>query len=271
MFMKVQMTIALLTSTWPQFEQPPKVCEPYIGTVVSTTDIDDAMAPFRKIAPKGEFETTDQFNARQKAAIDKFASVMIFRKVPENRQSLVYNADTQILSISKDAIENKYINISHILFPIKENIIEEINARRYNLETVVEEDDVLVGSYQASNAFGAKTEIWKILRKTRILYEYNSTKVSDKSIFPKSENDLSFISSIPMTPNEAMRLKPLIKFGFVAIPKPPYFMSATGYQTAPTFSNRKEVINEVSAIVADIKCVLVLDQVNKVLDAIETR
>lgn len=69
-----------------------------------------------------------------------------------------------------------------------------------------------------------------------------------------------------------MRLKPTLQLAFVVAPKAPYYLSALyDYPSTPTIRNPREVKNEVSALIADIQCGLVLDPTNIVLGGFETR
>lgn len=75
-----------------------------------------------------------------------------------------------------------------------------------------------------------------------------------------------------MAPEEAKLLKPTLQLAFVVTPKPPCYLSAIyEYPSRPTITTPREITNEVSVLIADFRCGLVLDKDNKVIGAFETR
>ncbi|WP_422062252.1 hypothetical protein [Sphingopyxis sp.] len=245
-------------------------CASYVGQTVSPRDIDDIMAPFAAIGPKSEFESTDQYNARKGAAIAKLGTALIVKKAPEDRKHLVYDADAQRLNIVSYAFRNLGFN-SDALFGPGAPYRGVMDAGYLNIDAVVEEDEKVTGTYEASNSYGAKTVVSKVFRRTRGIFEAKAEYGND-ALFPAAQGDSNIAGSIAMSPQDAMRLKPALQLAFVAAPKAPYFLSALyDYPSTPTIRNPREVKNEVSALIADIQCGLVLDPANIVLGAFETR
>lgn len=247
-----------------------QTCATYVGQMVAPLDIDDIMTPFGAIGPKSEFETTDQYNARKGAAVTKLGATLIVKKAPEDRKHLVYDADTQRLNIVSYAFRNLGFN-SDALFGPGAPYRGVMDAGYINIDVVIEEDEKVTGTYEASNSYGAKTVVSKVFRRTRGIFEAKAVYGKD-ALFPAAQGDANIAGSIAMSPQDAMRLKPTLQFAFVIAPKVPYYLSALyDYPSTPTIRNPREVKNEVSALIADIQCGLVLDPVNNVLGAFETR
>lgn len=247
-----------------------QTCASYVGQVVAPKDIDDIVAPFRAVGEKSEFESTEQFDARKGIVVAKLGPALIVKKAPEDRKYLVYNADTQQLNVISYAFRNLPFDAS-VLFGPGAPYRGMMESGYLNIEVVIEQDETVTGTYAASNSYGAKTEVSKVLRRTRGIFE-SKTEYGRDSLFPAAQNDRNIAGSIPMSPQDAMRLKPALQLGFVAAPKAPYYLSAIeNYPSSPTIRNPREVTSEVSALIADIQCGLVLDPGNMVLAAFDTR
>ncbi|MEW6574747.1 MAG: hypothetical protein AB1408_00170 [Pseudomonadota bacterium] len=268
--MKIRLVVAALATIMPHLAYA-NVCEPYVGQVVTTIDIDDAIAPFKAVGPKGEFEPTAQYEARKQQAVNKLGEKLIVKKAPDGRQYLVYDADAQQLNIVTYAFDNIPLN-TDALFGYGAPYYGLMGDGYTHIDVVIEEDQVITGSYKASNAYGATTVVNKFFRRTRGIYQSNAKSFQEDSLFPNADNEPYYAGSIPMAPQEAMQLKPTLQFAFVVTPKPPYYLSALyEYPSRPTITTPREITNEVSALIADFQCGLVLDKDNKVLGAFETR
>lgn len=247
-----------------------QTCASYVGQPVAPRDIDDIMAPFGAVGAKGEFESTDQYNARKASAVAKLGGVLVIKKTPEDRKHLTYDADAKKLNIGTYAFHNLGLN-SSALFGYDAPYRGVMKRGLTNFEVVIEEDESVTGTYDASNSYGAKTKVSKLFRRTRGIFE-GEAPFDKSALFPDAEKGPYFAGSIPMTPEDAMRLKPTLQLAYVVAPKAPYFLSAIyDFPSTPTIANPREVKNEVSALIADIQCGLVLDPGNVVLGAFETR
>lgn len=267
--MNIKIAIAAMMSASSQLAQA-SVCEPYVGQVVATVDIDDAMAPFKAIGPKGEFEPTAQYEARKQDAISKLGNILIVRKTPEDRKHIIYDADTQRLNIVTYAFHNTGLN-SDALFGYGAPYEGQMGKGYSNIEVVIEEDETVTERYKASNSYGAETVISKLFRRTRGIFQSKVSSPKRGDLFPNAAEKPYYAGSISMTPEDAMRLKPSLQLAFVVVPKPPYFLSALyDYPARPTVARPFEVTNEVSALIADFQCGLVLDPENRVIGAFET-
>lgn len=250
--------------------EEPIYCDKFVGQFVSPRDIDDVMQPFRNVGPKGEFESTKNYESRKAVAVATLRNSEIISKEPEDRKRLVYDADTQQLHIISYAFRNLGFN-SDALFGYDAPYRGLVEHGLTNIEVVIKEENEVTGTYSASNAYGAKVQVAKVLRRTRGIYE-GKANFSEPSIFPAADQKPYVAGSIFMNPNVARSLKPSIQLAFVMNPKAPYYLKALyKYPSRPTVTNPQEVTNEVSALIGDIKCGLVLDPQNKVLGSFPTR
>ena len=245
-------------------------CASYAGQRVSPRDIDDILAPFRAMGSKSEFESTQQFESRKLKAARGIDTQLIVKKAPEDRKHLVYDADAQLLNVIAFAFRNAPLN-SPALFRDGKTYDGGMGASAYNIEAVIEQDETVTGTYKASNAFGATMNVQKIFRRTRGIYESTALPPAE-DLFPAAQDKPYYAGSIPMTPEQAMKIKPTLQLAFVVVPKAPFFLSTTfDIPLPPTVTRPAEVKNEVSALIADIQCGLVIDPTGTVLGAFETR
>lgn len=267
--MKLVLALAAGAALMPQTAAA-QSCASYVGQVVAPKDIDDVMAPFRAVGEKGEFESTDQYNARKAAAVAKLGAALIVKKVPEDRKYIVYDADSQQLNVLSYAFRNTPLS-TEVLFGYGAPYEGVMKAGYLNIEVVFKSEETETGRYSGSNAYGAKADVRQIVRHSRAIFE-SQTSYGQDNLFPAAQNEQNVAGSIAMSPERAMQLKPLIQLAIVAVPKAPYFLHATeGSTNRATIQNPREVKNEVSALIADIQCGLVLDPANIVLGAFQTR
>ena len=245
-------------------------CGRYIGTTVEARDIDDVFQPFVAIGSKDEFETTAEYEARKSQALESLTAPLIIRKRPEDLKYIAYDADAQRLNIVTYAFQNKGLN-SDALFGYGAPYEGVVRKGITNFEVVIEEDEEITDTYRASNAYGAETEVSKVFRRTRGIYE-GPARANVVGLFPNADSRPYIAGSISMDAPTARDAKGEIQLAFVVEPRAPYFLSAIyDYPINPTISNPREVKNEVSVLIGDIRCGLVLMSDGEVLGAFETR
>lgn len=229
------------------------------------------MKPFLSIAPKGEFETTAEFDARRAPAVATLPGELILLKQPEDREHLIYDADAQRLDIVTYAFHNIGLPDGALFGPGApyEGAVEYGYA---SLAVVINYDSTSHGSYLASNAFGAPVRVARIYKRYRGVFE-RPASYSD-GLFPSADEEPHIAGSVAMTPEFARKEMNLIKLAFIVRPKAPYFAIRPGKDdipNTPSIDYPFEVTEEVSALIGDIQCGLVLDSTNQVLGSFETR
>lgn len=242
-------------------------CESYLGQTVKAATFDAAVAPFAKLAPKDEFETTAQYEARRTAALSGASSTLIIAKEPEDRKYIEYNADTGLLRIISYAFTNTRIDMGRAFRSANAVIKPEPGV--WNLDVTISLTDKPQSTYTATNAYGAKTEVVKISRKTKAIYERPGNLL--EGLFPAADKEPYVVGQIRASPEEARRLKQELKLAFVVDPKQPYLVQGRHELGHVTISNPRDVTEEFAILVADIRCGLVLDRAGKVLGAYPTR
>ncbi|MGR3984506.1 MAG: hypothetical protein OD817_04520 [Gammaproteobacteria bacterium] len=264
------------------------MCQPYAGKTVEPTtyEIVEKLLSERPLV-KGEFETTAEFN--EKTA--KFISAL-----PENfligyalHKSPIYDADTQQMrvfdfhlvgnekrhfifgygSLTRDELEDM-AQLFKVRYAVKTPKAKskvgraiEKNAMKRKFLDRNDVLDVLVsktwertGSYPASNVLGASVTVKTYKMKIQMIFERES------GAYTFADE----LHPIPMTVDQAKRMKKSLKATVLAAPKPPYFEKNFG-KIEPTFDDLNEVDEEISVIIANIQCVFLLDRKNKVLAA----
>jgi hypothetical protein len=180
-----------------------------------------------------------------------------------------YDADSKKLHIVSFAFDNKNMDFWSAFY--SSGLQDSIKASTSkNVSVVISTSDVIDGSYEASNAYGKKVEVAKINRKTRAIFD-RSGELYNRGLFPSAEKSPYEVGVISLSPEDAQRLKPLLKVAFVVDPKEPYFV--TGFQKAgkTTVDFPFDINENFSIIIGDIKCGLLLDDSKKVIGSYPTR
>ncbi|QBY56469.1 hypothetical protein [Cupriavidus oxalaticus] len=235
----VTMGLAPATIT-PLSTAPEGVCDKYVGTTVAPLSFDRALAGLPKIAPKDEFESTGEYEARAASATPD--RTLIVMKPLELK--IRYNADQQRFEIQGG----------------------DFGSPRGG-RIILLDSDRTVGSYIGSNAFGASARVERIQRIRRSLT--HKIDSSDR-IFP-GIGMFDIVGSYPASPVEARRLQAQLKLAYALNPKPPFQERYSYRDSKPTIDDPEEVrVNEVT-LVSDVQCGLLMDGGNKVLAAYATK
>jgi hypothetical protein len=147
--------------------EPANTCLSYQDQIVQPITIDAALARFKNATlTKDEFETSAQFEARQRAALGDHISPQIISKEVDP-QYIQYNADTQDFVVQTYLFDNANISYSVLGYPgpIKTGLMS-------NVDVVISETETPAGSYEASNAYGAKATVVKVDRVTKGIWDH---------------------------------------------------------------------------------------------------
>lgn len=243
-------------------------CDSYVGMNIAPQTFDAAIQGVAGISPKGEFETTAQYESR-KAAAGGGAATLIISKEPEDRKYFEYDADNQRLAIKSYAFDNVGFDAWSALYSA--GYYNKIKAGTSgNLDIVVSRTERPVGTYEASNSYGANTTVQKIERTTQAIFQGESPSVM-ASLFPQAERSPYEVGSLSLSPAEAQQLKPQLQIAFVVVPMEPYVIRGTHSVGETTIRNPNDVTENFTMLIADFKCGLILDGDNKVLGSYPTR
>jgi len=196
------------------------------------------MAGLPKIAPKSEFESTADYQARVSAA--RSDPTLIIQKPLKSK--IPYNADKRQFEIPSTAFG----------WPTEGgNIIVSGSYRT-------------TGSYVVgSNAFGVKVQV----SRGEMTFKTLSHRLGHGAgIFPSFKFGDN-LDAVPANPDEARRLQSQIQLAFVVHPKPPYQKREVLPGSTATITHLEDVLNIELTLVSDVECGLLLDGANKVIRA----
>jgi hypothetical protein len=251
-------------------------CDSYIGQSISPLTVSQASARVPNFQPKGEFETTADFEARKKVATSASESPLFISREPEDRKYFEYNADAQALGIKKYVFSNWLFEAWDAFYGVPS--AKPLNANVYataNLSPLTSSKEIITGSYEAQNSFGAKFNVTKVTKELEAIFERSvETRPGGPlgmEVFPAADEAPYIIGYLNLSPAEAQRLKPLLKLAYVVEPKEPYIIKNTYSLGKTTLANPIETTAKATVLIADIKCGLVTDDKNVVLGAYPTR
>ncbi len=247
-----------------------ELCQGYVGQTVSPLSFAAAIAPISKLAPKGEFETTAQFQSRRTQALSSLPQTLVISKAPEDAKFFVYDADNQKLQIIRFAFSNQPFRLSRAFNAA--GLYENIDVSTTdNIVAVISQVDVPTGTYAATNGYGATTDVLKVRRKSEVIFERRAEDWRHSGLFESADNPPYVTGELIMPPAEARRLKPSLKLAFVVSPKEPYVVTGTHNPYNTTLQDPREISEEFTILVADFRCGLVIDAASKVLGGFPTR
>ena len=245
-------------------------CQSYAGQTIAPLTFDQALTRMPSLAPRGEYETTAQYEARRAAAGGGRGPLVILKQ-PENRDTFIrYDADNGRLGIQGYAFDNTNFDAWTALYGTPH--ADTLNPSTIgNRDVVISSRDTPAGTYQGRNAFGATWTVTRINRTTQAIYEGPQPGLTT-SLFPSAERSTNIVGYLDMSPEVAQRAKPTLKLAFVVEPREPFVVRRTyAGRGRITIQNPRDVTENTIILVGDIQCGLVLDATNRVLAAYPTR
>lgn len=250
-------------------------CENYLGTEVSLISFDDAFQEITLLPPKGEFETTADYQARVEN-IEIPTQLIIARKADiassGDRDLIFYNADTSVLKISEFAFGNMNIG-AHLISQYNTPELDfDFNAIFYH-SVPFSEEKTSTEHYSASNSYGTTVEVQKDYVDAELLIDPRRAGMSAsmfKNLYPynpTSKENNNVIGEVNLAPIEAKSVKEAASLAFVVEPSKPYkFMKSYTFPEAKINSPyEKEYSTKV--LVAKVQCGLWLNAENTVIGA----
>ncbi len=242
-----------------------QTCDGFVGQSISPVSFDSVISSVSRLPrEKDEFETTAQFEARVTAALGGILSTYII-SAQFNAKYAVYDADRQMFTIKSYAIHG--VNTSWgAVFGYGSTLYNKVNYSMFddNVDLVLSSKETVVDRYKGSNAFRASATISKIDRNVRAIFDRKA----------KSGENLFFtttIAEIAANLTNARALKDSFGAAVVVKPKAPWFARGTKNWGSPTINSPRDIDENVTALIADIQCALIIDGTNTVLAAVTTR
>lgn len=235
---------------------------PAVGSKIVPISFEQALTQIKPVSPKGEFETTDQYNARIAGANGSNKPLMISKKI-ESPDFMTYNADKMAFEIKSYLFDNTNFQAWLAMTTAKVDIDASSLS---NIDVVISSTRKVTGTYTAQNGFGAKGVISRVTKTDFAIFDKKANL--GESIFFSNEE---VIGEIPISIEKAKNFKNEAKAAFVIVPKSPYFVKATFPFGQTTITNPVDMTVNANVILADIQCALLLDKTNTVVGAFETK
>lgn len=246
---------------------PAQQCASYVGQTVQPRSFNDAIAPFARLTPRSEFETTAQFEARQAQALGGATGPLIIERVPQSRDHFRYDADAHAMHISSLAFGGPNSTAWDAFYSLGLDQRHAVITGGSNIDVVISSDERVTGRYQGQNSFGANATVEEVTWTTTSIFERAPDHSRGRvTLFP-GDGDVGFLV---MSPEEASQMKPNLRTAFVAVPFAPYVLKGSHPYGRPSVRSPKKVTIDFTILMADIQCGLVMDQQGRVLGAYPT-
>lgn len=268
--MRLAIFVATLVLAPPAVAQE---CSSYVGSTLHTQSFAQVRATLSEIPNvKGEFETTADFEARQRAFLSGFPEGPIVIETPLDLEYVEYNADSGVFSVKSFAIQNQRTDFNSLFGTSGEFSGSVPYSMLGQIMAVLDKRESRTGSYPASNAFGANVRVEEISRIIDVIYEgipprgRGGAHIGDT--FPQTEGNIIFRISVP--PTEARAARDGFRAAWIIEPKPPFYLEGPGRGFRATFDVPRDVDETLRVIVADMRCGVLLDASNTVLASAPT-
>ena len=239
-------------------------CKAYDGKPITLTAFDTLTARLKAPAPKGEYETSEQYRARQASRKPTGGPVAV--AVPLDRAYLRYDADARAILVLAGAIRTGNFNDA-----VQANIGAEIamisakarlgNGFRVTVPLPGSERTIRAGT--ARNVFGATIKTADVERTTRALSLVGS------KLFPFAHGDGSMVTGVPSPIAQAPAMKAALRGAIVIEPESPFLINNRMPGAAATNTNPIHYTELSTIVVARPRCALVLDGQSRVVASVD--
>lgn len=240
-------------------------CRGYVDTTVRAVSIDEAISSYSSASPKDEYETTIAFKTRRDAALPTEKTIAV--RVPvKGATSFTYDADKNALAVLGYAfLGSGGFNPFHLLGSSAADLSDG-----QNLNVMISSQDTDKGSFRATNGFGAVSNVTRVSRDSKVIFDGNRANIAPRLDIFTSGFRTNIVGYIPLEASEAKRLKPLLRLAFAVAPQEPYVVTVEYSGGAPTLADPREINERTTVLLADIQCGLVMDEFDKVLASFPT-
>lgn len=253
--------------------QPPSperdACAAYAGNTVTPQTFSAVVSSLGNVAPRGEFETTAQYQAR--IAASNTAGTRIISKSIEEQRFIQYDADNSRFRIKSYAFSNRSFDYWGAFYAARPPGLDA--ATSGNIGVLISQASNPTGTYSAQNAYGARWDVTRVNRTSDAIFERRASTGmrGGERLFRGDTGGVdSFIGELRLAPEEAERLRPQLRIAFVVEPRPPFLVTGTHQPGEVTIRNPFRVTETFRVLIADIQCGLLMDGNNKVLASFPT-
>ena len=252
---------------------PDARCSAYVGQVINPMSIDLAAAQVAPLGrPRGEYETTEAHQKGMAALGSKLPETMVVM-VPLDRERIKYDADRQGFEIEEYAIDNSNAPVEAALYAGDKPILPFTPME--NIDIVGSSSEQVVGTYGATNAYGARVNVAQVQRVTKAIFERKAGNRETLFRSPQPVDAPPDFTTKPLgffgvSPSIAPTLKSQLMAAVLIAPQAPYYVTGKKRWGA-RIDRPTEVSERVDLVIADIQCAVVTDAKHFVLWAAPTR
>lgn len=237
-----------------------QTCDAQVGRNIQVTPFDALVAQAPTVEPKGEFETTAEFEARKAAATRTAPKNPVFVELTPatSTRGLTYDADRAVFQIN-DYVFNadSYYTELRTAFgsPLRTNGFGSLIGVRLGRAS---ED---IGNYEATNAFGAKTLVQRRNVTYYELVEGVPSKTGGSSFWvrPKGTYGDAIVGELPVPIADAQEMKQHLRPIVMFLPKAPFYVEVKSAGPSPTRDFPYDMAITTKALVGDMQCALLID------------
>ncbi len=271
--------VSIFVRQSPAGEATKEYCKGYVGKSIHPVTFDDVVDAIPKIEPRGEFETTEAYKERVRQQMASVPREWIISQ-PVDRRYLKYDPDKQRMKVMKSAIVGDYyFEAWYPLFDYKDLL--HVSAISFgNVRYVISHTEEPIGTYEAKNAFGVKATVQKSVVHVQAVFDRglpnSETSLDEDALFPHATQDKEFhtvVGAWHVPVEKAKSLKNEIEAAyFIRLREsPPYVVRKMRRTREPTITVPREVWEDATVLIADIRCAFLADSENVVIAAYPTR
>lgn len=251
-------------------------CPANIGDKVSFEDpssVYDSLST-TKPSSKGEFETSEAY--RNRVVSEKTQST-ILANIKFDIKNLSYDADQERFVFKKYAL-NGFVDWKKVLYEIKDDLTPDpLIDDEHGIE--LSSTETFTKSYSASNGYGQTVSVQQYSREKYALFDKYTPwrkEVEDNwNVEFKHPHKFGGTGSVyqvgsigvDVPLSDAPSMKSKMQMGVYFTPKQPLTYRGSEYKK-PVRLNPKEVIGTVNVIFGDIHCIVITDDVGRVLKTV---
>lgn len=227
------------------------------GKAITITPFETIANVVPIVAPKDQFETTAQYEARKAAAVPQFSNEPIFVRVEtvgSNNDLLKYDADRGGFIIDQNALGGSHFNVSQ--YDLFKTLSSDYRDRYFGAYLKILRKRT--GSYKASNTFGTEVEITTIDETDYVIVGGHGRLDFGKSTLLAGA-DGSATGFLPAPQNTARELSKRLRAAIMFTPMAPYYATGESNGLKPTVRNPYEEHITTKAIIGDMKCSVIYD------------
>ncbi len=262
-------------------DEPTKKETPVTSCTHAVGDVVELLSPavvaeqiYKSVLVKGEYETTEEFNARKKVALEKNPSRKMIVEATYSPKYINYDADNEGFLV-------EYGTWSNVTRQFNTTI--PFTITNYDLPPLgilhalgLHQKEKVIKTYTASNAYGKEVEVVKFARNVYRIFDRtskNDEKTWEFDFAKKGsysdENLISVGIFLPVERAQAKSFKSNLRFGIEFTSREPFIFQGMHHQK-PEINNPIEVEMEINTIHGDLECLIVTDAKGTVLKVVET-